>query len=85
MLIHISEDATQRQRGYDTVDCRRAFRVVFPILKGRQLRIHCSDSEWSFFTNRISVTRITTAQMVQIGIKWDLITKPNNLVVFTPL
>ena len=53
-------------------DGRRTFGVVFPILKGRQLRIHCSDDEWSFSTNRISVTRITTAQM---KIKWDLITK----------
>jgi len=51
------------------------FGVVFPILKGRQLRIHHSDSEWSFSTNQILVTRITTAQMVQIEIKWDLITK----------
>ena len=29
-------------RGYDTVDGRRIFGVVLPILKGRQLRIHCS-------------------------------------------
>ena len=48
------------------------FGVVFPILKRTQLCIHCSDSERSFPTNRISVTRITTAQ---IEIKWDLITK----------
>ena len=54
------------------VDYRRTFGVVLPILKGRQLRIHHSDGEWSFSTNRISVTRITTAQ---IEIKWDLITK----------
>jgi len=35
--------------GYDTVDGRRDFGVVFPILKGRQLRIHCSDigHSWS--------------------------------------
>jgi len=59
-------------RGYDTVDGRRAFGVVFPILTGRQLRIHYGDSEWSFSTNRTSVTRIT---MAQIEIKWDLITK----------
>ena len=49
-------------RGYDMVDCRRTFGVVFPILKGTQLRIQFSDSEWSFFTNRISVTRITTTK-----------------------
>ena len=61
--------------GYDTVDCRHNFGVVFPILKGRQLRIHHNDSEWSFSTNRISVTRITTAQMARIEIKWDLIIK----------
>jgi len=57
------------------VDCRRTFGVVFPIPKGRQLRIHCSDSEWSFSTNRISVTRITMARMAQIEMKWDLNTK----------
>jgi len=45
--------------------------LCFPFL-GRQLRIHCSDSEWSFSTNQISVTRITSAQ---IEIKWDLIAK----------
>jgi len=60
-------------RGYDTVDGRRVLRVLFPILKGRQVHIHCSDSEWFFFYLKpISVTRITTAQ---IEIKWDLITK----------
>ena len=53
---------------------RRTFGVVFPILKGRQLRIHCSDDERSSYTNRISVTQITTVQMAQIEIKWDLIT-----------
>jgi len=42
------------------------FGVVFPILKGRQPRIHCSDSEWSFSKKGISVTRITTARMGQI-------------------
>ena len=63
------------QKGYDTVDCQRTFGVVFPILKGRQLHINHSDSEWSFSTNRISVTPITTAQMTQIKIKRDLITK----------
>jgi len=57
------------------VDGRRIFGGVFPILQGRQLRIHHSDSEWSFSTNRISVTQITMAQMAQIEIKWDLITK----------
>ena len=61
------------QRGYDTVDGRRTFGGgVFPFLKGRQLRSHCSDSDWSVSTNRISITRITTAQ---IEIKLDLITK----------
>jgi len=35
-------------KGDDTVDGRRIFGVVFPILQGRQLRIHHSDSEWSF-------------------------------------
>ena len=55
-----------------TVD---ALSELFPILKGRQLRIHCSDSKWSFSTNQILVTRITMAQMAQIEIKWDLITK----------
>ena len=45
---------------------------LFPIPKGRQLHIHCSDGEWSCSTKRISVTQITTAQ---IEIKWDLITK----------
>ena len=57
------------------VDGRRTFGVVFPILKGRQLRIHYSDNEWSFSTNPISVTRLTTLQMAQIEIKGDLITK----------
>jgi len=60
---------------YDMVDCRRTFGVVFPILKGSQLHIHHSESKWSFSTNRISVTQITTAQMAQIEIKSDLITK----------
>jgi len=59
-------------RGYDTVDGRCTFGVVFPVLKGRQLRIHFSNSEWSFSTKRVSVTQITTAQ---IEIKWDLITR----------
>ena len=57
------------------VNGRRTFRVVFPILKGSQLHIYCSDSEWSFSTNRISVIRITTAKMAQIEIRWDLISK----------
>ena len=63
------------QRGYDTVDCRCTFGVVFPFIKGRQLRIRHSDSQWPFSTNRILVTQITTAQMAQIEVKWDLITK----------
>jgi len=53
----------------------RTFAVAYLILKGMQLRIHLSDSEWSFSSNQMRVTRITTAQMVQIEIKWDLITK----------
>jgi len=57
------------------VDGRYTFGVVFPIRKGRQLRIHCRDSEWSFSTNPISVTPITMAQMAQLEIQWDLITK----------
>jgi len=57
---------------YKTVDGRCTLGVVFPIHKGRQAHIHCSDSEWSFFTNLVSVTRITIAQ---IEIEWDLITK----------
>ena len=35
---------------YVTVNGRHTFGVVFTILKGRQLRIHCNDSEWSFST-----------------------------------
>jgi len=31
------------------VNDRLAFGVVFPSLKESQLRIYCSDSEWSFF------------------------------------
>jgi len=42
------------------------FGVVFPFLKRRQLHFNCSDSEWSFSNKRMSVTRITTAQMAQI-------------------
>jgi len=33
-------------KGYDTVDGRCNFGAVFLILNGRQLYIHCSDSEW---------------------------------------
>jgi len=61
--------STVAERGYNTVNGRHTCGVVLPILKERQPRIHCSDSEWSFSTNRISVTRITTAQMTQIEIK----------------
>ena len=71
-------------RGYDTTNGRRTFGVVFLIPKGRQLRIHCSDSEWSFSTKRVLVARITPAQMAQIEIKWDLIIKFSNLMIFTP-
>ena len=35
------------------VDGRRIFGVVFHILKGKQLRIHHSDSEWSFPTKKV--------------------------------
>jgi len=45
---------------------RRTFGVVFPIFKGRQLRIHCSDSERSFSKKRISVI-----QMVQMAHRED--------------
>ena len=62
-------------RCHDTVNGRLTFGILFPIFKGSQLRIHCSDSEWYFSTKRTSVTRITTAQLAQIEIKWDLITK----------
>jgi len=58
---------------YVTVDDKRTFGVVFPILKRRQLLIHCSDSEWSFVTKQISVTRITRAVMAVRKGKWDLI------------
>ena len=53
-------------RGSATVDERHTFRVVFPILKGKQLCIHYSDRESSYSTKRISVTRITTGRMGQI-------------------
>ena len=46
-----------------------------PIIKGRQLRIPCSDSEWYFSNKLISVTRATTVRMAQIERKWDLIIK----------
>jgi len=69
-------------RGYDTVDGRHTFGVMFPILKGKQPRMHCSDSEWPFSTNPISVTGLTTTQ---IDIKWDLIRTFSNLVIFTRL
>jgi len=61
--------------GYVTVKGRHTSGVVYPILKGRQLRIYCSDSEWFFLTKRLSVTQITMARMAQIGRKWDLVTK----------
>jgi len=41
---------SQSWRGYVTVNGRRTFGVALPILKGRQLHIHCSDSKRSFFT-----------------------------------
>jgi len=68
-------------RGYVTVEDRRIFGVVFPILKWRQLRNHCSDNKWYFSKKRISVTRIITTQVVQIERKWDLIPKPNNSLI----
>jgi len=61
--------------GYVTVKCRHTFGVEFSILKGRGLRINCGDSEWSFSKKRKPVIRITTARMVQIERKLDLITK----------
>ena len=64
------------------VDGRHTFGVMSPILKGKQPRMHCSDSEWPFSTNRISVTGLTTTQ---IDIKWDLIRTFSNLVIFTRL
>jgi len=46
-----------------------------PFLKGgNSALIAAIASEWSFSTNRISVTGITTARMAQIEINWDLIT-----------
>jgi len=65
LVTHCSDRQRNRigLRGYDTVDCRRTFGGVSPIRKESQRRIHCSDSEWSFSTNRISVSRMTTAQM----------------------
>ena len=44
-------------KGFVTVGGRRIFGVVFPILKGRQLGIYCSDSEWSFSKRRIVLCR----------------------------
>ena len=54
--------------GYAVVEGRRTFGVVFPIFKGTKLRVHGSNSEWSFSTNQIPVIGITTAQ---IESKWD--------------
>jgi len=48
------------------IDGRHTFGVVLPILKGRQLRIHGSDSQWFFPKKRILVTQITTARIGQI-------------------
>jgi len=44
-----------------TVEGRRTFGVVFLIIEGRQLHIHCSGRAWSFSIKRILVTRINTA------------------------
>ena len=49
------------------IDGRRTFGFVFSILKRRQLRIDCGDSEYDFSQKRISVTRIIMAQIGQIG------------------
>jgi len=65
-MIYTSNDLEGLGQG---LDGRCTLGVVFPILKGRQLCIHCSDSEWSFATKQILVTRITTAQTAQTEIK----------------
>jgi len=46
-----------------------------PFLKEGNSAFIAAINEWSFSKRRILVTRITTAQMVQIKRKWDLITK----------
>ena len=43
-----------------------------PILKGLQLHINCSDSQWSLSKMQISVTRITMARLASRDIKWQL-------------
>ena len=49
--------------------------LYFPFNKGRQLCIHCSNSEWFFSKKRISVTQEATCRMAQIERKMDLITE----------
>jgi len=77
--LHLTKKAHLHWMTYrhnqSAVECGCTFGVVFPILKGRQLCIHSSNSEWSFSKKRISVTRITAARMTQIERKCDLITK----------
>jgi len=46
-----------------------------PFFKGRQLRIHYTNCEWSFSKKRTSVTLITTTRMAWLERKWDLMTK----------
>jgi len=46
-----------------------------PFLKGGNSAFIAAIASGFVSTNRISVTRITTAQMAQIEIKWDLTTK----------
>jgi len=48
-IIYTPQNCIECQRGYDAVDGRRIFSVVFPIFKGKHLRIHPSDSEWLIF------------------------------------
>ena len=46
-----------------------------PFFKGGNSAFITAIASGLFSTNRISITRITTAQMAQIELKWDLITK----------
>ena len=45
---------------------RHAHRVMFPILEGRQLHIHCGDIKWPFSKKQVSVTQISKAQIAEI-------------------
>jgi len=51
-------------KGVATVNGRRTFGIVFPIIKGRQLRIQCRDRECDFLQKQLA-TQITTARMYQ--------------------